>query len=697
MRDSGDGLAPGTRLEEFAVERELGAGGFGVTYLALDVALGRRVAVKEYLPRDWGARNRDGAVGPRTASCASDYAWGLGRFLEEARALARFDHPHVVRVHRVFEAGGTAYLVTEFVEGPGGGAWSLEDELKSSGPQPEARVRAVLDALISGLELVHASDLVHRDIKPSNVMLRADGSPVLIDFGAARQAVGRQSRSVTSVLTPGYAPIEQYSAKGRQGPWTDVYALGALAYVMLSGRVPDDATERVLEDGLAPLSSVSAHPVSGALSSAVSAALRVDDRSRPQSLGEWRGLLSAASAGEPVASARSGSGPAGSSGRGSSVSSRPRRWAAGGLGGLLGSRRGSDDQSSSTGVDDGAGASVGGPPSVPVPSAGSVLFGGGPGGGVADEGVGGAGAVDGGAAGRWRGFGEVLSRRRSWVYGAGVATVVVCAVAASLGWLGSDRRVSRDEAPVLRVGERFSDCAECPELVVVPAGSFMMGSPSSEEGRYDDEGPQHRVTIPSPLAVGVYEVTFTEWDACVSAGGCGGYRPDAWDGDRGSRPVLDVSWDDAQAYVDWLSRRTGESYRLLSESEWEYVARGGSRTAYWWGGSVGWDRANCVGCGSLWDGEQTAPVGSFGANGFGLHDVSGNVDEWVEDCWHGDYRGAPADGSAMWTPRGDCRLRVLRGGSWLSVPRDLRSAGRSSYSAGNRSGLIGFRVSRTLE
>ena len=477
MRDSGDGLAPGTRLEEFAVERELGAGGFGVTYLALDVALGRRVAVKEYLPRDWGARNRDGAVGPRTASCASDYAWGLGRFLEEARALARFDHPHVVRVHRVFEAGGTAYLVTEFVEGPGGGACSLEDELKSSGPQPEARVRAVLDALISGLELVHASDLVHRDIKPSNVMLRADGSPVLIDFGAARQAVGRQSRSVTSVLTPGYAPIEQYSAKGRQGPWTDVYALGALAYVMLSGRVPDDATERVLEDGLAPLSSVSAQPVSGALSSAVSAALRVDDRSRPQSLGEWRGLLSAASAGEPVASARSGSGPAGSSGRGSSAPSRPRRWAAGGLGGLLGSRRGSDDQSSS-GVAGGAGASVGGPPSapgpsaappsgahthiiaavggppsVPVPSAGSVLFGGGPGGGVAEEGVGGAGAGDGGAAGRWRGFGEVLSRRRSWVYGAGVATVVVCAVAASLGWLGSDRRVVAGcVAGCLRVG-----------------------------------------------------------------------------------------------------------------------------------------------------------------------------------------------------------------------------------------------------
>ena len=253
-----------------------------------------------------------------------------------------------------------------------------------------------------------------------------------------------------------------------------------------------------------------------------------------------------------------------------------------------------------------------------------------------------------------------------------------------------------DPRPSRRAGERFRDCAECPELVVAPAGSFTMGSPLSEEGRFEDEGPQRRVTIPSPLAVGVYEVTFAEWDACVSAGGCGGHRPDDRGWGRGSRPVINVSWEDARAYVDWLSRRTGASYRLLSESEWEYVARGGSRTAYWWGGSVGRNRANCFDCGSRWDGEQTAPVGSFGANGFGLHDVSGNVWEWVEDCWHADYRGAPADGSA-WTSGGNCGLRVLRGGSWSNGPRILRSASRNGNSAGSRVDDSGFRVSRTLE
>ena len=208
----GDALAPETRLEEFAIERVLGAGGFGVTYLAWDVELERRVAVREYLPYEWGSRQADGGVGPRSTAHAKDYRWGLQRFLEEARVLARLDHPNVVRVHRVVKAWGTAYMVTEYVEGR-----SLAGELKAKGPLPESPVRVLLDALTSGLEPVHAAGLVHRDIKPSNVMLREDGSPVLIDFGAARQAVGQQSRSVTAVLTPPYAPFEQYSTKGASG------------------------------------------------------------------------------------------------------------------------------------------------------------------------------------------------------------------------------------------------------------------------------------------------------------------------------------------------------------------------------------------------------------------------------------------------------------------------------------------------
>lgn len=246
-----------------------------------------------------------------------------------------------------------------------------------------------------------------------------------------------------------------------------------------------------------------------------------------------------------------------------------------------------------------------------------------------------------------------------------------------------------------KAGETFRDCPSCPEMVVVPAGSFVMGSPRSEEGRDGDEVLQHEVTISQPFAVGKHEVTFAEWDTCVSAGGCDGYRPDDKGWGRGSRPVIHVTWNEARSYVAWLSRKTGKEYRLLTEAEWEYAARAKTRTRYSWGDSVGRNRANCRGCGSRWDGRETAPAGSFAANGFGLHDMSGNVSEWVEDCWHNDYAGAPSDGSA-WVAGGDCGQRVLRGGSWSNIPWFLRSAIRLRYSVGNRVVTFGFRVARTL-
>ena len=241
-------------------------------------------------------------------------------------------------------------------------------------------------------------------------------------------------------------------------------------------------------------------------------------------------------------------------------------------------------------------------------------------------------------------------------------------------------------------GEKFRDCPECPEMAVVPAGSFMMG------GRYGNERPVHEVTIGAPFAVGVYEVTFAEWDACVRDGGCRG-RGDGYTASepgwgRGRRPVINVGWDDAKRYVQWLSRKTGRAYRLLSESEWEYAARAGTETAYSWGDEIGVNRANCSGCGSQWDDDRTAPVGSFDANAWGLHDMHGNVYEWVEDCWNDSYAGAPADGSA-WLTR-DCDERVLRGGSWYFKPSFLRAAFRYRFTTGFRDDIIGFRVARTL-
>jgi formylglycine-generating enzyme required for sulfatase activity len=245
--------------------------------------------------------------------------------------------------------------------------------------------------------------------------------------------------------------------------------------------------------------------------------------------------------------------------------------------------------------------------------------------------------------------------------------------------------------------ESFRECAkDCPEMIVAPAGEFTMGSPATEKGRNGIEGPQHTVTIARPFAVSKFEVTFEQWDACVTVGGClqasdSGYG-------RGTKPVNNVNWDAAQQYVAWLRKMTDRHYRLLSEAEWEYAARAGADTAYSWGDEIGKGNANCDGCGSQWDRRQPAPVGSFTANKFGLYDMHGNVWEWVEDCWHDDYGGdPPSDGSAWTTRCPNIGNRVVRGGSWNVIPQSLRSAVRIRGSAGGRNyGDGGFRVGRTL-
>ncbi len=259
---------------------------------------------------------------------------------------------------------------------------------------------------------------------------------------------------------------------------------------------------------------------------------------------------------------------------------------------------------------------------------------------------------------------------------------------------------------VWQAGEVFQDCEVCPEMVVARAGKFQMGSPESQTNRYGNEGPRHRVRIGERFGVGKYEVTFAEWDACVAEGGCRGYRPDDEGWGHGRRPVINVSWEDAKGYVEWLSEKTGQEYRLLTETEWEYVARAGTDTSRYWGESEGVQCKYANGAGKetshSWrndacrDGyERTALAGSFAANGFGLHDVLGNVWEWVEDCWRSNYEGAPWDGSA-WVSGGDCSKRVVRGGSWVDKPRNLRSANRSRLSASVRGSYVGFRIARTL-
>jgi formylglycine-generating enzyme required for sulfatase activity len=230
------------------------------------------------------------------------------------------------------------------------------------------------------------------------------------------------------------------------------------------------------------------------------------------------------------------------------------------------------------------------------------------------------------------------------------------------------------------------DCLQCPEIVLIRPGTFEMGSSEM----FDFEAPVHQVSIRKPFYIGKREVTFDEWDACVAEGGCK-QKPDDRGLGRGRRPVTDLDWDDAKGYVAWLSQKTGKTYRLPTESEWEYVARAGTTTTYPWGRTVDKDKANCLGCTSD-PVKKAIDTGSFPPNAFGVHDMAGNAAEWVEDCWSDNYRGAPTDGSAWTKPV--CRERVLRGGSFNNDPRYLRSAARFKYDQNVRFYTNGFRVVR---
>lgn len=252
----------------------------------------------------------------------------------------------------------------------------------------------------------------------------------------------------------------------------------------------------------------------------------------------------------------------------------------------------------------------------------------------------------------------------------------------------------------VKPGEELQDCDQCPEMVVIPPGTFSMGSAANEKLRNRNEGPQRQVAITSPFAVSKLEITFDQWEACALEGGCNGHKPKDSGWGRGLRPAIHVSWDDAKAYVEWLRQKTGKPYRLLSEAEWEYAARGGTTGAYATGTAITPQQANYDGsiatsnrANTTYRG-KTVDVGSFTPNPYGLHDMHGNVMEWVEDCWNPDHSGAPLDGS----PRGgDCKRRVLKGGAWYYEAAYLRSAARQSYPATTRLNVVGFRVARTLQ
>ena len=788
-------LSQGYRLEEYELLRVLGVGGFGITYLGFDHNLDKGVAIKEYLPSDIATRTRDHSVAPQASDFQEDFEWGLDRFLDEARTLARFQHPNIVQVYRFFEAHGTGYIVMEYVEGE-----TLSAYLERKETLTESELKSILYPILDGLEIVHGANFLHRDIKPNNIIIRdEDDSPVLLDFGAARQAMGTRSRSVASMLTPGYAPIERYSSQGNQGPWTDIYSLGVVCYRALTGQMVHEAMDRIRDDPLIPLSEQYAGRASHAFLSAIDHALSVYEKERPQSVSAWRtelgGRIESAETirmppprhepprrAEPEQQKPSETKPPGG---------KPRRvWPRVLLGlcvflfaGIfvyrvyqwqlerqdeIGRQAGKERRDEEKPQAEEKPQNERARPSEPEAKISALLSGAkadlsanrltSPAGNNAWEKYQAVLKLAPGHREAQAGLDNVIARyksmfdsalsRKKFAEAERYMSQIRSIHANAPGLLEMENRLSASRAAEKRrqeaqreklnqirqaaaeaerqrqeqmaaereaersreqqAGRKFRDCEDCPEMVVVPAGAFTMGSPGEESGRYADEGPRHHVKIWYPFAVGLYEVTFGEWDACVGDGGCGGYVPDDKGWGRGNRPVINVSWNDAQAYVQWLSNKTGAEYHLLSESEWEYVARAGTSTARYWGES---SDAQCryangadetarryhsnLPVEACDDGHyHTALVGTYTANAFGLYDVLGNVWEWTQDCWIDNYSNISGDGSAR--ESGDCSKRVFRGGSWSSGPLFLRSAYRIGDTSELRDSGIGFRVARSF-
>ncbi|MDM8547276.1 serine/threonine-protein kinase [Candidatus Venteria ishoeyi] len=280
-------LPAGFQLEKYHIDSILGHGGFGITYLARDNSLERWVAIKEYLPNDTAVREGVSTVYPKSTLDETSFRWGMERFIQEAQTLAKLHHPNVVQVLDFFEAHHTAYMVMEYHEGE-----TLSERLKQGTLDEQALLDIILP-LMDGLETVHRAGFLHRDIKPGNILLRKDGHPVLLDFGAARFALGQRSTTLTSIVTPGYAPFEQYDDKSEQGAWTDIYALGAVMYHAVTGAPPREVVGRLKQDDMPRAVEVGAKHYNKSLLQAIDWALALDEEARPQTIQQWQEMITA--------------------------------------------------------------------------------------------------------------------------------------------------------------------------------------------------------------------------------------------------------------------------------------------------------------------------------------------------------------------------------------------------------------------
>ncbi|MCP5158779.1 MAG: SUMF1/EgtB/PvdO family nonheme iron enzyme [Gammaproteobacteria bacterium] len=654
-------LTTGYRLlDKYRIEAVLGAGGFGITYMAMHEALLKRVAIKEYFPVEWSYRDGDHVLantqgGLPTSEAGEDacYTWGLERFLSEAQTLVRVEHPGVVRVQDYFQSNGTAYIVMDYVDGE-----PLSQILQRDKTLPEDQVRRLIDDVLPALDAVHAQGYLHRDLKPANLYRRSDGRTILLDFGAARQALGRRSKSVTSVFSPGYSPIEQYLIDGKgYGPWTDIYAFGTVLYHCVTGMSPIEAPARVLDDPLQPAEELAAGRYSPVLLRLIDRAIAVRPEKRFQSIAQMRAALEAP--------------PEEQEDERTVKLELPLR---------------SDLHRSG----EKPGLAIGEPARQPSSA-------------LSPEGN-----------RRWR------------VIGGGLALLALIAVGVGL-WIRqpeppgpstgssttSSSTKSEGNGPGASTkpqpGQAYTDPVTKMQLVWIAPDCFNMGSPETEQDRSANEG-QHKVCL-ERFWIGKTEVTNAQYRQFQSSHDSGAYE--SYSLNANDQPVVRVSWQEAMAYAEWLSKKTGLRYRLPTEAEWEYAARAGRIGSQYWGDDpnqachyaniydetarrakpFNWANYPCE------DGQAAAaPVGQYTANALGLHDMLGNVAEWTCSEYDSAYAGGEtrcADGSVASTGH---RV-VLRGGSWSDYPGLVRFAYRfpAAPEYGKWRSDIGFRLALELK
>jgi len=659
-------LPRGYQLLWYQIERVLGRGTFGVTYLATDTNLDRQVAVKEYFPLEFSARKQDLSVQALNTESEETHLDCLRRFLNEARTLAKLNHPNIVKVYNVFESNETAYMAMEYEQGE-----SLDVLIRQHKLQEESRILKIIHPMLDALEYIHGQGFIHRDIKPSNIYIRHDDSPVLLDFGSTRVTPKKGSETLTQLVSQGYAPHEQYGSGGgtnRQGQWTDIYAFGATFYAVVCSRSPVNALERLSAyssgggDPLTPANLLCANKYSARLLNAIDKAMQVNPADRPDNIHALRSLF-------PTLSATFATNPVPQQPSSERISTQSIRPPTSEIETFITLRSEIRDYSNTHRHKKRSNTK-------------SPLL----------------------SKGTW-GFLTLLIisiLAWAWVKTPTVGTKKQPAELASkqnqppfitqntaqakivTKPLSSNANQKSHSNSRTNFQDTLSSGLKGPKLVLI-SEKLLRNNEVKTEGTTPSISDS-----PKAFFLGRYEVTFAEYKQFTDATSHPLPSDSGWGQD--DRPVMNISWYDARAYTQWLSEQTGKNYRLPSETEWTFAASSSSQTTYWWGDNIGESKANCSDCGSEWDGKMTAPVGSFEPNFFGLYDTAGNVWEWVQNC--SDPTKIDTNETAAQTEQ--CTERIFLGGAWNSKASALALSKQNGDGPDLRYRYVGFRIARDI-